>query len=48
VPVLGHVILLGPINRFLLIVHGTNEEISRARDLLHSSGVEFEQHTVTA
>ena len=48
VPVLGHVILLGPINRFLLIIHGTTEEISRARDLLHSSGVEFEQHTVTA
>jgi len=35
-------------DRFLLIVHGTDEEISRARDLLRSSGVEFEQHRVTA
>ncbi|HZF28878.1 MAG TPA: hypothetical protein VE907_07160 [Gammaproteobacteria bacterium] len=35
-------------DRFLLIVHGTDEEISRARALLHSTGVELEQHSVTA
>jgi len=35
-------------DRFLLIVHGTDEEISRARDLLRSSGVALEQHSVTA
>jgi uncharacterized membrane protein len=35
-------------NKFLLVVHGTADDIARAKDILHSSHMVFEEHSVPA
>jgi hypothetical protein len=34
-------------DKFLVVVHGTADDIVRARDVLHSAGLAFDQHAVT-